>query len=111
MANHFWNLTTCLSRNATSVGTWPTLRSYGVCPARRASRLSADTITMTTVESFSRICGQVTLVSVPTACDEIIHRSDSVARTCELCLLALDVPITAADPFKWRHYPGDIILW
>jgi transposase, IS6 family len=21
------------------------------------------------------------------------------------------VPITAADPFKWRHYPGDIILW
>jgi len=21
------------------------------------------------------------------------------------------VPITAANPFKWRHYPGDIILW
>ncbi len=21
------------------------------------------------------------------------------------------MPITAADPFKWRHYPGDIILW
>jgi transposase-like protein len=21
------------------------------------------------------------------------------------------VPITAADPFKWRHYPGDIIMW
>ena len=21
------------------------------------------------------------------------------------------MPITAADPFKWRHYPGDIIMW
>jgi IS6 family transposase len=21
------------------------------------------------------------------------------------------VPITAANPFKWRHYPGDIIMW
>ena len=21
------------------------------------------------------------------------------------------MPITAANPFKWRHYPGDIILW
>jgi IS6 family transposase len=21
------------------------------------------------------------------------------------------VPITAGNPFKWRHYPGDIILW
>jgi len=21
------------------------------------------------------------------------------------------VPITASNPFKWRHYPGDIILW
>jgi transposase-like protein len=21
------------------------------------------------------------------------------------------VPITTANPFKWRHYPGDIILW
>ena len=21
------------------------------------------------------------------------------------------MPIIAADPFKWRHYPGDIILW
>jgi len=21
------------------------------------------------------------------------------------------VPITATDPFKWRHYPGDIIMW
>jgi transposase-like protein len=21
------------------------------------------------------------------------------------------VPITAADPFKWRHYPGNIIMW
>ena len=21
------------------------------------------------------------------------------------------MPITAANPFKWRHYPGDIIMW
>jgi IS6 family transposase len=21
------------------------------------------------------------------------------------------VPITASNPFKWRHYPGDIIMW
>jgi IS6 family transposase len=21
------------------------------------------------------------------------------------------VPITASNPFKWRHYPGDVILW
>jgi transposase, IS6 family len=21
------------------------------------------------------------------------------------------VPVTASNPFKWRHYPGDIILW
>jgi hypothetical protein len=21
-----------------------------------------------------------------------------------------DVPVTASNPFKWRHYPGDIIL-
>ena len=21
------------------------------------------------------------------------------------------MPITASNPFKWRHYPGDIILW
>jgi hypothetical protein len=21
------------------------------------------------------------------------------------------LPITASNPFKWRHYPGDIILW
>jgi IS6 family transposase len=21
------------------------------------------------------------------------------------------VPITASNPFKWRHYPGDIIIW
>lgn len=21
------------------------------------------------------------------------------------------MPVTAANPFKWRHYPGDIILW
>jgi IS6 family transposase len=21
------------------------------------------------------------------------------------------VPITAANPFKWRHYPGEIIMW
>jgi transposase, IS6 family len=21
------------------------------------------------------------------------------------------VPVTAANPFKWRHYPGDIIMW
>jgi IS6 family transposase len=21
------------------------------------------------------------------------------------------VPVTTANPFKWRHYPGDIILW
>jgi IS6 family transposase len=21
------------------------------------------------------------------------------------------VPITAGNPFKWRHYPGDIIMW
>ncbi len=21
------------------------------------------------------------------------------------------MPITAANPFKWLHYPGDIILW
>lgn len=21
------------------------------------------------------------------------------------------MPITAADPFKWRHYPGEIIVW
>jgi transposase, IS6 family len=21
------------------------------------------------------------------------------------------VPITATNPFKWRHYPGDVILW
>jgi len=21
------------------------------------------------------------------------------------------VPITAANPFKWRHYPGDFIMW
>ena len=21
------------------------------------------------------------------------------------------MPITATNPFKWRHYPGDIILW
>lgn len=22
-----------------------------------------------------------------------------------------DAPVTASDPFKWRHYPGDIVLW
>ena len=21
------------------------------------------------------------------------------------------MPVTASNPFKWRHYPGDIILW
>ena len=21
------------------------------------------------------------------------------------------LPITASNPFKWRHYPGDIIMW
>ena len=21
------------------------------------------------------------------------------------------MPITASNPFKWRHYPGDIIMW
>ena len=21
------------------------------------------------------------------------------------------MPITAANPFKWRHYPGDITMW
>jgi transposase-like protein len=21
------------------------------------------------------------------------------------------VPVTASNPFKWRHYPGDVILW
>jgi len=23
-------------------------------------------------------------------------------------LLGCDMPITATNPFKWRHYPGDI---
>jgi hypothetical protein len=26
-------------------------------------------------------------------------------------LVGWDVPITAVNPFKWRHYPGDVILW
>ena len=21
------------------------------------------------------------------------------------------LPITGSNPFKWRHYPGDIIMW
>ena len=21
------------------------------------------------------------------------------------------LPITTSNPFKWRHYPGDIIMW
>ena len=23
----------------------------------------------------------------------------------------MNMPITASNPFKWRHYPGDVILW
>ena len=35
----------------------------------------------------------------------------SVAKNWVPNLLGWDVPITAANPFKWRHYPGDIIMW
>jgi hypothetical protein len=35
---------------------------------------------------------------------------DSVAKTRGADLVGWDMPITAANPFKWRHYPGDVIL-
>jgi hypothetical protein len=37
--------------------------------------------------------------------------NDFVAKTGGTDLVGWDAPITAVNPFKWRHYPSDVILW
>ena len=53
-------------------------------------------------ERLSRRCEQV---------DQENAAGGSIAKTEDADLVDWNVPITGSNPFHWRHYPGDIILW